>query len=145
MMRYRVIAAICSIVLMSSSNPARSCNVPGLADILQPDEAGLVEKTCDYALERGRVGEAFKFQDPYLSTMGSVVSGEAYRDGRGVYCRRLTISLIYPTNGRLERRRWPGVACRQGRRDWSWADVDIREAGEEHSAPNGMRQLQRRY
>ena len=145
MMHCRSVAVICAVIVLSSNTPAGACSVPGLSDILQSNEAALVERTCDYALKRGRVGEAFKFQDPHLETMGSVVSGEAYRDRRGVYCRRLTISLIHPVNGRLERRRWPGVACRRGRRDWSWAEVEIREAGESRSTPTGMRQLQQRY
>jgi surface antigen len=145
MMLYRLAASVLITSAVLCSVPAEACSVPGLSDILRSNEAALVERTCDYALERGRVGEAFKFQDPHLETMGSVVSGEAYRDRRGVYCRRLTITLIHPANGRLERRRWPGVACRHGRRDWQWADVEIREAGESRSTPTGMRQLQQRY
>jgi len=104
----------------------------------------LVERTCDLAMEKGRAGEAFKFQDPGISVMGSVTAGDAFRDGNGVYCRRLTVELVRPAGGRLERLRWPGVACRLRHLDWNWADVEIREAGDA-PALAGMRGLQRRF
>ncbi len=115
------------LVALSTSAPASAC-VTGLGTWLADDAAALADRACGVALEQGRVGEDFRFQDPATRTAGSVTAGEAFRDSTGVFCRRLTASLVAPSSGRVERRRWSGVACRRGPGDWVWSDVIVQES-----------------
>ena len=143
-MRRTWIPACAAVLLMLSIDSATACMVDGLESVTGSAGAVVADRTCNTALERGRVGEEFHFQDPKIEVMGTVTAGVAYRNAKGVFCRRVTMTVVAPTERGLRRRQWSGVGCRRGHADWTWERLDVRLADDD--APTaGMRPVPRRF
>lgn len=138
------IPACIAVLSMLSVNSATACMVDGLESVTGSAGAVLAERTCNTALERGRVAEEFHFQDPKIAVMGTVTAGAAYRNAEGVFCRRVTMTVVAPTEQDLQRHQWSGVGCRKGHAEWTWEQLDIRLADED-TPTAGMRPLPRRF
>lgn len=144
-MRVGVLSAAAVAFALACGDVEASCVVPGLASVAGRAGARLVDRACHHALEVGRVGEDFRFQDLDIAVMGKVTAGEAYQDRAGVLCRRLTIEMVSPEGNSARRRQWAGVSCREGEGRWVWSDVKIRDSDGEGSTLGEMREVQRRF
>lgn len=144
-MTSRAVSAGLAAFLIGCGGAAASCVVPGLAEVAGPAGERLADRACNHALEVGRLGEDFRFQDPTTEVMGTITAGEAYQDRSGTLCRRLTVTVVSAEGTQARRRQWAGIACRRGEGKWVWSDVEIRDAGGEGSAMGGMREVQRRF
>jgi len=141
----RILSPTIVILTLICSDVEASCVVHGLASVAGRPAAHLADRACHHALEVGRVGEAFRFQDLDIPVMGKVTAGEAYQDRAGLLCRRLTIETVSPEGKSARRRQWVGVACRVNVGRWVWSDVKVGHPDGEGSAVGEMREVQRRF